>query len=397
MPPDRPLHYLVTCAGLPNYGDDLIASTWLRHLAAVRPDADVIVDCIKPRIAAKHLTGLHPRAQFTNTLWKLVGKQFSAGPQDAAAAVEQDVLEQTGLRSGGAATGPAAALAEAETIHLVGGGYINRLWPQVLGLLSGVTAVTSRTGARAVMTGQCLWPPAEGCESLVADLATRFDVADVRDQASTRLIAAAGPSTSADDVFLGTALGTRPGGADLPRVMVCLQAHLASMPVQTLVQYVADTLAAWDVHEVGFFECAPGWDDELLELASTRLPVVARYTMSDALRDGFPADRGQTWITSRFHPHLVSAAAGAAGVAVSIEADYYTTKHASLIEAGSGFQLVDDLSQVPARPAGSGYAPERLAALRAVKLAVADRIYPPAVTVPAAQPAAAGAASGAGG
>ncbi len=380
MTADRPLHYLVTCAGLPNLGDELIATTWLRHLAATRPEADVVVDCMKPRIAARHLAKLHPRVRFTNTLWALVGAQFAAGALDAAAAVEKAVLQHTGLQPEGAPKGDAADLLAAETIHLVGGGYINRLWPQVIGLLSGVTAVTSRTGGRAVMTGQCLWPPAEGCAELVSELACRFDVADVRDEVSARLIEAANPDTTGDDVFLGLALRTRANSEELPKVMVCLQAHLASMPVEKLVQYVSDTLSAWEVTEAGLLECAPGWDQDVLQLAGRKLPIVARYGLDDVLREGFPADYRQTWITSRFHPHLVAAAAGASCVAVSIEPDYYTTKHGSLIAAGSGWNLVEDLSTVPDRPSGGGYSSERLAELRTAKRQLADRIYPPAAT-----------------
>jgi polysaccharide pyruvyl transferase WcaK-like protein len=389
MTADRPVHYLVTCAGLPNFGDELIAATWLRHLAATRPDADVVVDCVKPRVAAAHLRGLHPRVQFTNTLWRLIGKQFAAGPREAVQAVKQDALRYAGLEPPGTARGDAGLLAAADTVHLVGGGYINRLWPQVLGLLSAVAAISERTGARAVMTGQCLWPPADGCADLVSELACQFDLADVRDEASASLIAAASPSTTGDDAFLGTALRRQAGPQAPPRVMVCVQSHLASMPVERLVAFVADTLTAWQVTEVGLLECAPGWDDEALRLAAARLPVSVRYSLADVLDGGFPADSGQTWISTRFHPHLVAAAMGASGVAVSVERDYYTTKHRSLITAGSGWDLIDDLSAVPARPAGDGYSPQRLATLKASKRELADRIYPPAVTAPDGSPGAA--------
>jgi polysaccharide pyruvyl transferase WcaK-like protein len=368
----------VTCAGAPNFGDELVAATWLRHLSMTRPDDDVVVDCINPEVAAVHLQCLHPRVRFTNTLWWLVGLQSGVEPRAAASAAERRALRVTGLRPRGAPQGAAAAdLRAAATIHLVGGGYINRLWPHMISLLAAVTAVAAQTGARTVMTGQCLWPPADGYEDLIRELACRFDMTDVRDEPSGRLIETASPTTTGDDVFLGTALAVRAPGAELPEVMVCLQSQLATMPAQWLVQFARDTLAAWDVDEAGLLNCAPGMDDEVIELAMAQLPIVARYDVDEALSAGFPATAGQTWISTRFHPHLVAAAAGAAGIAVSIEPDYYITKHGSLIAAGSGWHLVDDLSSAPARPERGGYTPGRLAELQAAKRQLADRIYPP--------------------
>jgi len=374
---DRPVHYLVTCAGIPNFGDELIAATWLRHLAATRPDADVVVDCINPEVAAAHLERLHPRVRFTNTLWWLVGCQSSAEPEDAASACEQGALRVTGLWPRRAPRPMAAGLRAAQTIHVVGGGYINRLWPHVIGLLAAVTAVAARTGARAVMTGQCLWPPVDRCEDLISELAAEFDLVDVRDEASERLISIARPTVTGDDAFLGLALAARAPGPALPAVMVCLQSQLAMMPTEQLVGFVRDTLASWDADEAGLLQCAPGLDDQVIALALARLPIVARYDLDDVLAAGFPAAAGQTWISTRFHPHLVAASAGAAGIAVTVEPDYYTVKHGSLIAAGSGWHLVDDLSSLPARPSGVGYSPARLAELRAGKRQLADQIYPP--------------------
>lgn len=377
MTTNRPVQYLVTCAGAPNFGDELIAATWLRHLAMTAPDSDVVVDCINPEVAAAHLKSLHPRVRFTNTLWWLVGCQLNAEPRDAASTCGRRALQVTGLWPRRVPQRMAADLRTAQTIHLVGGGYINRHFPHVVGLLSAVTAVAERTGARAVMTGQCLWPPAAGCEDLISELASRFDVADVRDEPSSRLIGTASPTTTGDDAFLGTALATRAPSAELPAVMVCVQSQLATMPAERLIRFVGETLASWNADQAGLLQCAPGRDDEVIELAMARLPIVARYDLDDVLADGFPAAAGQTWISTRFHPHLVAAAAGAAGIAVSVEPDYYITKHGSLIAAGSGWNLVDDLSSAPARPSGDGYSPDRLAKLRAGKRQLADQIYPP--------------------
>ncbi|NWO17736.1 MAG: polysaccharide pyruvyl transferase family protein, partial [Corynebacterium sp.] len=54
---------------------------------------------------------------------------------------------------------------------------------------------------------------------------------------------------------------------------------------------------------------------------------------------GLPTREGQTWISTRFHPHLVAAARGVSGIAVSAHAGmYYTVKHASV---GSAWTITD--------------------------------------------------------
>lgn len=50
--------------------------------------------------------------------------------------------------------------------------------------------------------------------------------------------------------------------------------------------------------------------------------------------------------------HLVAAAAGATGLAVSVSRAYYTPKHRSLIDLGSGWTMSDaDEDALPSRPA----------------------------------------------
>ena len=66
-------------------------------------------------------------------------------------------------------------------------------------------------------------------------------------------------------------------------------------------------------------------------------------------RDGLPIGAGQTWLTTRFHPHLIAVAAGDSGAAVVTKPDYYGTKHASLVDCGSRWTVADGTS-VPTGP-----------------------------------------------
>ncbi|WP_329580403.1 polysaccharide pyruvyl transferase family protein [Kitasatospora sp. NBC_01250] len=368
---ERCEYYLVCPAGIPNYGDELIAATWLRHLAQVAPDADVVVDCLGPQAAADRLRGLHPRVRFQNVLWQLCVDHWSPDPAATARAVAATV---------DAAGRPAAAdglgaLRHARVVHLLGGGFINAIWAPFAGLLAGITAATRRSGGRAAMTGQGLWPPAEGKSGLIRSLAEGFEVVDVRDEASAELVGCAA-SRSCDDVFLGMGPHLFDSRDEVPEVMVSLQSLLAETGPQDLVGFVVRTLREWGADRVGLLECAPDQDVDVLAAARQALPDARVYSMADVLRDGLPARPGQAWLTTRFHPHLVAAAAGAAGVALSIKPDYYGIKHRSLTDIGSKWRLLEGLD-VPERPTAGGYRPEDLTRLRAAKRAVADRVYAP--------------------
>ena len=72
---------------------------------------------------------------------------------------------------------------------------------------------------------------------------------------------------------------------------------------------------------------------------------------------------------------MLAAAAGAAGVAISISPDYYAPKHRSLIALGSGWTLLEDLGKPPERPNSGGFVPETVRRLSMQKRAVAEALY----------------------
>jgi len=367
------VHYLVCPAGIPNYGDELIAGTWLRYLAQVAPEVDVVVDCLYPEVAAAHVGGLHPRARFTSTLWQLCLRRWTDDdPAVTCAWVEDAVRDPTpvpDLRDG------IEVLCGADVVHLLGGGYLNSIWPAFTGLLAGIATAAGASGARTAMTGQGLWPPADNA-GLTRSLIKRFDVVDVRDAPSAELAGLVPRDDHCDDVFLGFGPHLLRTDEAVPEVMVSVQSLLAASEdaAEETVRFVAEVLRSWQVTDVGLLECSPDKDRDVLAVTAKLLPGARRYSLDEVLRHGLPARAGQCWISTRFHPHLVAGAAGAYGVALAVRADYYDTKHRSLIDGGSSWQLLRKL-EIPERPTSGGYRAERLTKLRDAKLAVAERIY----------------------
>ncbi|MDV6012386.1 polysaccharide pyruvyl transferase family protein [Haloechinothrix sp. LS1_15] len=375
--PAQSLYYLVTPAGFPNFGDDLIAAAWLEYLAEHAPHAEVWLDTHSPGQARVLLDGLHPGLRVTDTLWQLSAAAPSSQAWQLGSWV-QAAVENPGmvprLHHG------IMLLWRAEVVHVLGGGYINALWPRHIGLLAGVAAAVRRSGGRAAMTGHGLLPVVEDGASLLTSLAGRFDIAEARDAESAGML---GIEQGVDDAFLAIGrLGvadvaaTWPDG-DAPDVFLCVQGDLVDEGVNALAGRVWELLQGWRVapERVCFVEGIPGTDREVFALLERELPGARFYPFADVWDSGLPAAPGQTWISTRFHVHLMAAAAGAAGVAVPVKPGYYTVKHRSLVELGSGWHILDGSGGVVERPSGAGFATEDVARLRQAKLDLAKRVY----------------------
>jgi polysaccharide pyruvyl transferase len=367
------MYYLVGTTGFPNYGDELIAAAWLRRLAEVAPDAEVWLDCPHPGLAQVMLGGLHPRLRVTDTFWRLCWEAPEDDPWEVARWVRAAIREPG--RACRWISGIELAT-RAEVVHLIGGGYIHGIWPRHYGLLAAAAEAAELSGGRAVMTGQGLSPVADHCEPLLRELAARFELVDVRDVPSAELVP--GATLGGDDMYLG--IGPRlyrSDGDPRREVMLCAQSDLLDMPKGALAVFLTRMLRAWDVapERLGLMEGIPGRDRVLFELIESDFPGIRFYPFIEIWQHGLPAGPEQTWISTRFHPHLLAAAAGAAGVAVSINKSYYETKHRSLLRQGSGWVLTDT-TQIPQRPRTGGFDPGGLKAAGEVKAALADKIYP---------------------
>jgi len=378
-PAEPPTVYLVGTCGFPNYGDELITSTWLRRLAIQRPDAQVLVDCFSPGSSALLMGHLHPNVRFVDTLWRLCEESPSGDPWEVATWVRHAVNDPNRVPR---LIGGIERLVSADTLHIVGGGFINDNWPRHIGLLAGVAAAARRGGGRSVLTGQGMIPTPESVVPLLGLLARDFDIVDVRDKATEDLLVRAGVEharCSVDDAFL--AVGPqmyRQDAQPLPEFMLCVQSDLLAMDRGTLAGFVARTLREWQVDpaDLGVVECIPGVDRDVYGLLELDLPGARLFPFQEVWELGLPAASGQTWLSTRFHVHLAAAAAGASGVAVSVNPDYYLTKHRSLVDLGSRWSLSTGLD-IPQRPTDGGFPAEVLASSTTAKEQVATAVYGP--------------------
>lgn len=376
---DRPAPqtiYLVGPSGHPNFGDEFIAAAWIRHLARVRPDAQVWLDCPTPGQAAHLFGGLHPQLHFTDTLWRLAHETVEMDAATAGSHIDRVV---TDLGSPRYDLG-LLELHRAGSVHLIGGGYINAIWSHQAGLLRAAARLKEITGVPLAATGLGLFPAADAGQ-LQAVLAG-FDHVSVRDAPSAEL---SGAPLSPDDAFLGLSAvpgytGTAETGTQDGDVWVCLQSDMTDPA--TFDTAVAAVRAALEGPLAGrtvrYLEAIPGTDRVAFDRLADLIPQEHFLPFTRVWTEGLPAAPGQTWLTSRFHFHLLASAAGAAGTALEVSAGYYRTKHQSLLDIGTGWSITPAGQREINPPAASADFPAAAAALRQKKLEEAQLLYPPA-------------------
>ncbi|WP_410631144.1 hypothetical protein [Amycolatopsis sp. cmx-4-83] len=224
------------------------------------------------------------------------------------------------------------------------------------------------------MTGQGLVPAPPSSTDLLRSLAGNFDVVDTRDTPSAELLDRG--TTTCDDIFLEL---PAPAPARQAReFVVCLQSDIGGAAPEALAARLRDLLRAWGLTpgQLAIVEGIPRVDRAVPALLESELDGAEFHPFRDVWRRGLPAAPGQTWISSRYHMHLLAAAAGATGLALSVSGEYYAPKHRSLIALGSGWAFSDagDTGS-PTRPDGGGFPSHVLRRCRDRKRSVADAVY----------------------
>ena len=384
---DTPLLYLIAPAGIPNFGDELIARTWIRHIARRHPRARVVLDCHTPGTAAVLLRDEHPRLLVVDTVWRIANSQQHVSMTQAIRHMRAAVIDpglEPHLASG------LRLLQQATVVHVLGGGYVNAIWPHNLLVLEAARTAAIVGGARTAATGQGLLPVPESPSpwaAALAEITGEFDLVDVRDAGSADLMRGVRRpvSHSGDDAWLTHAQPTSvyaPPHTASRRWMFVVQSDLVGDDVgssATATAHIDDALreliSRWDIRgdDCAFVEGIPRTDRHTFDRLAPLLPGAQFISFEELWNTGLPARPGQVWISSRFHFHLLAGAAGAAGVHLPGRSDYYPIKHTSLVDAGSQWIGLDETGADP--PSAPGFDLEIVDELHAAKRAVADAVY----------------------
>lgn len=328
--------YLISPAGHPNYGDELILKAWCQFIHDHYPDLDVWVDCPHPGSVSWLLQDILPQVKITNTLWRACRE---TGSSNISVISEHSRHLVSHLGSPHFDRG-LLGLREMDLIHFVGGGYINQLWPMHYGLLDAALAVKQLTQVKVCMSGAGLMSCALEPDMMHQKL-TQFDIIESRDIAGSQYLSI---PLGLDDAFLSVEKETlrfqKENNRYIPDVMVCLQSDLISDEIFTnIISLLRNILLEYKKSgiSIGYAEAIPGEDRRAFEQLAPLIPEDNFFNALDVLTYGLPVKRGQKWFSSRFHHHLIASSAGAKGTAISIRPGYYDIKHQSLIQLGTGW------------------------------------------------------------
>jgi hypothetical protein len=375
--PNRTI-YLVGAGGSPNFGDELTIRRWLRHLNDTEPGATVWVDTPNPGSTATVMAEEHPGLRTTDTIYRLASEAANDEAQTVAAFVHRALDYPATASRWIPGIEVLRSLGPGDVFHVTGGGYINARRPRNVGVIAAAAWVSANTPAMVAATGLGLMPGDAGVKNVWADVASEFDVLTVRDAPSLALVS----SNSAALIEPGVALmggltgAVMPDASSAPKFMVCVQSDMLDQPFAVVVDSVRALLHTWGATgtDVGFVECKPEVDRHIFDALVVDFPGARYYTLWDLLRDGMPARSGQRWISSRYHPHLLAAGAGAAGVVMVVNDDYCAVNYEAVRALGSAWTLVKPGGEAIAA-GGPGSLPAQTALYAKNLAATARNVY----------------------
>lgn len=340
-PPPLVIRYLISPAGVPNFGDEFITRAWLRYLAETEPDSIVWLDCVEPGRAAHYFNGLHPHLNFTNTAWSIMWKvqEYTRDYDEASKIIDRWVLELGTPRQDVGI----CLMRDATSIHLLGGGYISKDWyMHALLLRIARLAKQHNSSLKLFGTGMGLSPLNEvNAADITASLAD-FDYVTTRDSQTASCF---GAELGVDDAFLGVAaLPEQWQNHDWPsRLFACLQGDVVGEHPQMVDRIVEAMLAngADPQEPLTLIESIPPEDAWAFGLLNEKWQGdVLLLPFLELWNRGVPTSEDSLWATSRFHMHLLGAAVGGRGASLQFDNDYYDIKHGSLRELGTGWTSV---------------------------------------------------------
>lgn len=355
--------HLVSWAGFPNYGDELITARWLRFLARRRPEAEVHLDTRFPGMTAALFAGMHPHLVATDAVFRAL---------DAVLRYERRTIGEL-VRDLGTPHFDLLLedLRAADTVHVLGGGWQNSRWADNALVLDALRAVAEHSGARLLATGQGLMPA--GPASFDG-----FDHVSVRDLPSAEHL---GIERGYDDAYLLGASAPRTRrriSAEVEEVVLCIQDDLQDAGAfDRNVAYAREAVRALGIprERVRYVEAIPGTDHPGYAALSDLVAEDGFLPFGGMWRKGLEMGPHQLWISTRFHHHLVASLHGARGVALVGDTGYYDIKHRSIAELGSHWTVTaaEDSTIGALRRMR---APGRFRRPIAAKLAEARALYP---------------------
>lgn len=350
--------YIVGAGGGPNFGDDLIGRVWIEYLSHKYPDRTIWLDTRNAGVTAGYFSN-YKNVKSVDTFWKLRELSASAGKSI------NDRVEWLSKKINNLGT-PKYDIHlkniknNVESIHFVGGGYLNSMWQNNLLLLVQASLLKEQNlSLKIYMTGVGLTPVTDDFVKLFKKYTYNFDFIECRDKQSAELLKV---TEGIDDVWMSfsDALNRHKPvwkkSGNVPEIMVLLQKDFNSGKEQQLLDKTIEIIRSQSNFNrntvIGVAEAIPSKDYWVLPEIKKILPdnKIVFYSFQHLWEKGFPAGEKTMWITTRFHYHLIGSALGSRGIVLTTGSKYYSVKHMSLIDNGTNWSVmnIDDVSSYEA-------------------------------------------------
>lgn len=321
------IFYLVSASGMPNFGDDMLTRYWVNELQRKFPGCTLYLDAVDAVVAAE----LFPSVKCVDYLWRLAQALGDEGSVAGKFADPHTLPLRERLMSG--------VFASAQSIHLLGGGYINELWGANARLIELAAYFAKNHQLSCYATGLGLQPLSPENAAKLAPFIRQFEHFDVRDLASYEVLAPfALPALgfTGDDYF---AVPYCPAGRIVERehytLHMCVHTELfedsglTERLLSLLQQVITKFSQEHPSSEIKFYEFRPGSDGVFFHQVRERFPQVDFVHFERVWQEGLVFAAHDFCVSSRFHFQVIAASLGVGGIALSWS-DYYDNKFSSL-------------------------------------------------------------------
>lgn len=319
--------YLVSASGMPNYGDDILTRGWINYIKNIFPDAIIYLDAVDPLVASN----LYEDVNCVNFLWQLAQALGENGSIEDKFSDHSVLPIRERLMS--------EIFNNTDSIHLLGGGYINELWAANLRLIELVSYFGKKNNILTYATGLGLQPLSEEKASQICQFIESYFCFDVRDYESYRVLEKFLPgkiSFIGDDYFCFpfsdvVSLVEK----ETPVLRLCLHNEFSEGDEneKLFIEQVEIAISAFIQRFPGslirFYEFRPGSDGYFYKRLKQKFPIIEMVFFETIWKHGLQFSTKDYFLSTRFHFQLIVSSVGLSGTSF-YWSEYYKNKFDSL-------------------------------------------------------------------
>ncbi|MGC0934807.1 polysaccharide pyruvyl transferase family protein [Pantoea agglomerans] len=319
--------YLISACGMPNFGDDMLTRGWINTIRRSYPDAIIYVDAVDPVVAASLFDGVI----CVNYLWQLAQALGHEG------SIEEKLADRFMLPTRERLM--LALFSHIDSMHLLGGGYINDLSGGNWRLVELIAFFSKENSFPCYATGLGLEPLSPESAARVAPFIPQYTLFDVRDSASFDSLNALMPgqvSFIGDDYFCFPFAETVSlSENEAPALRLCINNELSvdNCSNEILLDIIEEAITKFTYlypeSPIYFYEFRPGFDGVFWKEISKKYPNIQMIFFEKAWAEGLSVSKNDFFITTRFHFQLIISSLGLRGVSLYWN-EYYKNKFESL-------------------------------------------------------------------